>query len=391
MADAKRTYVVETYGCQMNVHDSERIAGLLEADGYVPAATPETADVVVVNTCSVRERAEEKLFTRLGEIRAAAEETGHRPAGRRRRLRGAAGRRRDPEALAPGRRRRRHAGGQAAAVAGRSRRRRHAGAAHRPAPARRRLVPVRADPARRPGPRLRHHHRRLQRVLLVLRRAVHARPRAHAAGRGDPRRSAARRGDGPAGSPAARPDRQPLPGARSRRRRLRGAPRARARGRGAGAHPLRQPASAPLHAAHDRRDPRPAEGLQAPPHAGAVRLDADPEGDAPALFARGVPRSRCFHPRDDSGRRAVHGRDRGVPRRERRALRGDAVADARGAVPQHVLVQVLAAAAHAGGAALRRRRVRAREEPPHRRAAAAAADHPERDPGGNGGEGVSTY
>ena len=79
MSDAKRTYVVETYGCQMNVHDSERIAGLLEADGYVPAATPETADVVVVNTCSVRERAEEKLFTRLGEIRAAAEETGHRP------------------------------------------------------------------------------------------------------------------------------------------------------------------------------------------------------------------------------------------------------------------------------------------------------------------------
>jgi tRNA-2-methylthio-N6-dimethylallyladenosine synthase len=79
MSEAKRTYVVETYGCQMNVHDSERIAGLLEADGYAPAASPETADVVVVNTCSVRERAEEKLFTRLGEIRAAAEETGHRP------------------------------------------------------------------------------------------------------------------------------------------------------------------------------------------------------------------------------------------------------------------------------------------------------------------------
>jgi tRNA-2-methylthio-N6-dimethylallyladenosine synthase len=79
MAEPKGTYVVETYGCQMNVHDSERIAGLLEADGYVPAATPETADVVVVNTCSVRERAEEKLFTRLGEIRAAAEETGKRP------------------------------------------------------------------------------------------------------------------------------------------------------------------------------------------------------------------------------------------------------------------------------------------------------------------------
>jgi len=63
----------------MNVHDSERIAGLLEADGYAPATSAETADVVVVNTCSVRERAEEKLFTRLGEIRATAEETGKRP------------------------------------------------------------------------------------------------------------------------------------------------------------------------------------------------------------------------------------------------------------------------------------------------------------------------
>jgi tRNA-2-methylthio-N6-dimethylallyladenosine synthase len=79
MSERKGTYVVETYGCQMNVHDSERIAGLLEADGYARAASPEEADVVVVNTCSVRDRAEEKLFTRLGEIRAAAEETGHRP------------------------------------------------------------------------------------------------------------------------------------------------------------------------------------------------------------------------------------------------------------------------------------------------------------------------
>jgi tRNA-2-methylthio-N6-dimethylallyladenosine synthase len=75
----KGTYVVETYGCQMNVHDSERIAGLLEADGYRPAPAPEHADVVVINTCSVRERAEEKLFTRLGEIRATAVEQGRRP------------------------------------------------------------------------------------------------------------------------------------------------------------------------------------------------------------------------------------------------------------------------------------------------------------------------
>jgi tRNA-2-methylthio-N6-dimethylallyladenosine synthase len=56
----------------MNVHDAERIAGLLEAEGYEPASSAADADVVVVNTCSVRERAEDKLFTRLGEIRLEA-------------------------------------------------------------------------------------------------------------------------------------------------------------------------------------------------------------------------------------------------------------------------------------------------------------------------------
>jgi tRNA-2-methylthio-N6-dimethylallyladenosine synthase len=75
-----KKYLIETFGCQMNVHDSERMAGLLEAEGYEPAAAgAETADVVVINTCSVREKAEEKLFTRLGELRAMGDEQGHRP------------------------------------------------------------------------------------------------------------------------------------------------------------------------------------------------------------------------------------------------------------------------------------------------------------------------
>jgi tRNA-2-methylthio-N6-dimethylallyladenosine synthase len=55
------------------------MAGLLEADGYAPAADARDADVVVINTCSVREKAEEKLFTRLGEIRVESEERGRRP------------------------------------------------------------------------------------------------------------------------------------------------------------------------------------------------------------------------------------------------------------------------------------------------------------------------
>src|SRR5688572_16111340 len=63
----------------MNVHDSERMAGLLEQAGYEPTTDDREADVVVINTCSVRERAEEKLFTRLGEFRQMATEQGSRP------------------------------------------------------------------------------------------------------------------------------------------------------------------------------------------------------------------------------------------------------------------------------------------------------------------------
>ena len=72
-------YFIETYGCQMNVHDSERMAGLLEQSGYDPAESDLDADIVVVNTCSVRERAEEKLYTRLGEIKEMSRENGRDP------------------------------------------------------------------------------------------------------------------------------------------------------------------------------------------------------------------------------------------------------------------------------------------------------------------------
>jgi tRNA-2-methylthio-N6-dimethylallyladenosine synthase len=74
-----RKYLIETYGCQMNVHDSERMAGLLEQAGYEPTGDELDADVIVINTCSVRERAEEKLFTRLGELRQLGAEEGQRP------------------------------------------------------------------------------------------------------------------------------------------------------------------------------------------------------------------------------------------------------------------------------------------------------------------------
>jgi tRNA-2-methylthio-N6-dimethylallyladenosine synthase len=63
-----RTYEVRTYGCQMNVHDSERLTGLLEDAGYVAAGQHETADVVVLNTCAVRENADNRLYGNLGHL-----------------------------------------------------------------------------------------------------------------------------------------------------------------------------------------------------------------------------------------------------------------------------------------------------------------------------------
>ena len=64
-----RRYVVRTYGCQMNEHDSERIAGLLEADGMIRAESEDDADVVVLNTCCIRENADNKLYGNLGHLR----------------------------------------------------------------------------------------------------------------------------------------------------------------------------------------------------------------------------------------------------------------------------------------------------------------------------------
>lgn len=69
-----RSYTVRTLGCQMNVHDSERLAGSLEAAGYVAAQDPESADVVVINTCAVRENAANRLYGNLGRLAAVKRE-----------------------------------------------------------------------------------------------------------------------------------------------------------------------------------------------------------------------------------------------------------------------------------------------------------------------------
>jgi len=67
-ATVERSFEIRTYGCQMNMHDSERLAGLLEAAGYRRAAAGTDADVVVFNTCAVRENADNRLYGNLGHL-----------------------------------------------------------------------------------------------------------------------------------------------------------------------------------------------------------------------------------------------------------------------------------------------------------------------------------
>ena len=62
--------MVRTFGCQMNEHDSERLAGLLEADGYQPVDSESEADVVILNTCCIRENADSKLYGTLGHLKS---------------------------------------------------------------------------------------------------------------------------------------------------------------------------------------------------------------------------------------------------------------------------------------------------------------------------------
>ncbi len=70
-------YVLRTFGCQMNAHDSERIAGLLEGDGMSPTDDPAGAEVVVFNTCAIRENADNRLYGNLGHLRPLKERNPH--------------------------------------------------------------------------------------------------------------------------------------------------------------------------------------------------------------------------------------------------------------------------------------------------------------------------
>ncbi|HEX8949114.1 MAG TPA: tRNA (N6-isopentenyl adenosine(37)-C2)-methylthiotransferase MiaB [Dissulfurispiraceae bacterium] len=65
-----KKYYLSTFGCQMNVHDSERIAGILKSEDYVETDSPRDADIVIFNTCSIRQKAEQKFYSELGRVKS---------------------------------------------------------------------------------------------------------------------------------------------------------------------------------------------------------------------------------------------------------------------------------------------------------------------------------
>jgi len=68
-SDAPRRIYIDTFGCQMNMHDSDRIVGLMAAEGYARTSSPADADLIVINSCNVREKAEHKLRTAAGQMK----------------------------------------------------------------------------------------------------------------------------------------------------------------------------------------------------------------------------------------------------------------------------------------------------------------------------------
>src|SRR5690242_20443205 len=70
--DLMKTFYIETFGCQMNAHDSEKVVGTLQQKGYTQVGTPEQAELVLYNTCSIRDKAEQKVFQRLQQFKREA-------------------------------------------------------------------------------------------------------------------------------------------------------------------------------------------------------------------------------------------------------------------------------------------------------------------------------
>ena len=341
-----RTYEVRTYGCQMNVHDSERLSGLLEEAGYVAAPTGEDADVVVFNTCAVRENADNKLYGNLGHL---APKKAQRP-GMQIAVGGCLAQK-DRATItqkAPwvdvvfGT----HNIGSLPALLERARANDEAQVEI--------LESLEVFPSTLPDQarvgvrRLGVGERRLQQHLHVLHRPGAARQgEGPPAGR-DPQRGRGPRAGGRQRDHAARPERQRV---RRRVRRPPGVQQAAAglrRHRGTRAGPVHQPAPGGVHRRRHRGDGRDAQRDAEPAHAAAVRLGPRPQGDASLVPLREVPRHHRPGPRRHPRRRHHHRHHRRLPRRDRGGLPADAGGRRAGAVQRRLHLPVLQAARHPG-------------------------------------------
>lgn len=298
------TYRVKSFGCQMNVYDGERMGELLAARGIQPAPEGEEADLVILNTCHIREKAAEKVYSDIGRLVKAGEEAGKKPliavagcvaqAEGEEIMRARCGEYRGrPAGLSPPARNARQGGERRA-------RDRHRHARHRQV--RRASGASQARPFRLP-----HRAGRLRQVLHLLRGALYPRRGNLSTFQPSGRRSAQIGRSGREGDHAARPERQRL-GGRGRQGPPCGAGRAdprACRDRWSGAHPLHHLASQ----RHGRRSHRrawrggQAHALSAPPRAGGERPGA--EGDEPPAHRREIPEADRALPRRAARHRAL--------------------------------------------------------------------------------------
>ena len=168
----EKTFYLETFGCQMNAHDSEKVIGTLEREGYAQVESEEDAGLILYNTCSIRDKAEQKVFNRLndykklhkagkrfGVLGCVAQQEGEKIFERApyvSLVSGSASYRKLPEMLSA-------AGGGGEPDYGARR------------PPDRRDVRDRVHGAQKSVSRVHHHHRGLRQVLRLLRGAVYAR------------------------------------------------------------------------------------------------------------------------------------------------------------------------------------------------------------------------
>ena len=352
-----RTYEVRTYGCQMNVHDSERLSGLLEEAGYVAAPTGEDADVVVFNTCAVRENADNKLYGNLGHL---APKKAQRP-GMQIAVGGCLAQK-DRATItekAPwvdvvfGT----HNIGSLPALLERARANDEAQVEI--------LESLEVFPSTLPDQarvgvrRLGVGERRLQQHLHVLHRPGAARQgEGPPAGR-DPRRDRGARAGGRQRDHAARPERQRV---RRRVRRPAGVQQAAARvrrRRRARAGAVHQPAPGGVHRRRHRGDGRDAQRDAEPAHAAAVRLGPRAQGDAALLpLRRSTSASSTGSAPRSPTPRSPPTSSSASPARPRRTSRQTLDGRRAGAVQRRLHVPVLQAPRHAGRDAPRPDRAR---------------------------------